>query len=397
MQYYIQFLHKESLMWDRNTEVVILKNGFSPAWKMIEHQDRGPIIWVDMDLDNHKTFDFPNGVAYVSVYYKSELFRVLEWAKQRPDVHFHIGGPIVDTWELSKEIENSLPNFTSHHKTTIERLLFDYDISPKDHWDLIVPDDVYESDIAYGFSISKFNGCWWRKCTFCKQKSVPKYLNYSEIPIIEYPGTKHIWINTYCMRPKDISLIYPNLPDRDDVRYASYLKLNHQSIVALSKAFEKMKCDPSNLAFNVGIEIPSDRLLKVFNRGVSLMEYIDGINFLLHHKCKVAINLIFRLGVIKDIDVEDVKLFAEGITNNQNDLSNITANIYRLHVSQERPIWNYLKSENVKLKKTYRHVWDVDLYNCDCDEKQMKLDNQMLDIYNNLNLGYVWDTIPRGE
>ena len=220
-------------------------------------------------------------------------------------------------------------------------------------------------------------------------------MNYSEIPVIDYPGTKHIWINTYCMRPKDITLIYPNLPNRDDVRYASYLKLNPGSIKALSEAFKKMECDPSKLAFNVGIEMPSDRILKIFNRGVSLSEYIDGINFLLDHKCKVSINLIHRLGFMKPSDIDDVRVFADGISHR--DLSNLTANIYRLHISPERPLWNFLIENGVFVHPSDRHVWDADIYIVKMNEKQMNFDHQMLKIYQDLNMSSLWDTIPEGE
>ena len=393
MMYFVQFYHRESLLWDRSTEVTVLKNGLSTVWKRIENMNHGPFVWVDMDSDF--SFNYPSGIALVSVYYKSELFRVLEWAKQRPDVEFHIGGPIVDTWPLSKEIENSLPNIKSHHKILIEDFLFEQQVAPLAHWDLKVPMNLENPNISYGFSISKHNGCWWRKCTFCKQKNVPTYLNYSEIPVIDYPGTKHIWINTYCMRPKDINLIYPNLPDRDDVKYASYLKLNRSSIEALDKAFYFTKCDTSNLAFNVGIEMPSDRILKIFNRGVSLSEYIDGINFLLRHKCKVSINLIHRLGFMKQSDIDDVRRFADGISHN--DLSNLTANIYRLHISPERPLWDYLIENGVFVKPSHLHVWDADIHIVKMNDDQMNFDNQMLKIYQELNMSSVWNTIPEGE
>jgi len=382
-------------MWDRKTEVTILKNGFSSVWKKLEHMNRGPIIWVDMDSELSNYFRYPNGIAYVSVYYKSELFKVITWAKQRPDVEFHIGGPIVDTWPLSKKIENSLPNLKSHHRILIEELLFQQEIAPLNFWDLKIPNNLEVSDLAYGFSISKKNGCWWRRCTFCKQKHVPKYLNYSEIPIIDYAGTKHIWINTYCMRPRDITSIYSKLPDRNDVRYASYLKLTSESISSLAHAFDKMKCDPSQLAFNVGIEMPSDRVLKIWDRGVSLCDYINGISFLLYHKCKIAINLIFRTGIVQKSDIDDVRLFTDALSHM--DLSNVTINIYRLHITPERPFWNYLIQNGVFVKPTDNHVWDSDLHIIKMNDEQMKFDEQMLHLYESLDLGYLWNTIPEGE
>lgn len=382
-------------MWDRKTEVTIFKNGFSSVWKKLEHMNVGPIIWVDMDSELSNYFRYPKGIAYVSVYYKSELYKVLTWAKQRPDVEFHIGGPIVDTWHLSKEIENSLPNIKSHHKVLIEEVLFQQDVAPRDFWDLKLPPAI-TGDIAYGFSISKKNGCWWRKCTFCKQKELPIYLNYSDIPVIDYSGTKHIWINTYCMRPKDILNIYPYLPDRDDVRYASYLKLTEESIYSLSLAFEKMQCDTTQLAFNVGIEFPIDRILKLTKRGVTLFDYINGLNFLLHHRCKIAINLILRTGIIESPDLDDVRYFTDGLALND-DLSNVTLNIYRLHVSPERPIWNYFVNNGVFVKPTHNHVWDADLHIVKMTDEQMDLDNQILNMYKELDVGYIYNTIPEGE
>ena len=395
MMYFVQFYHRESLMWDRNKEVTVFKNGFSSIWNRLSNLQHGPIIWVDMDSEESNYFRYPNGIAYVSVYYKSELFKVITWAKQRPDVEFHIGGPIVDTWPLSKEIENSLPNLKSHHKALIEEVLFQQKIAPLSHWNLRLPDHIDASDIAYGFSISKKNGCWWRRCTFCKQKNVPKYLNYSEIPVIDYPGTKHIWINTYCMRPRDIKNIYPNLPDRDDVRYATYLKLNHTSIDGLYDILPSMQCDPKNLAFNVGIEMPSARVLKIFDRGVSLPEYINGINLLLDHKCKVHMNLIFRLGFLQKSDIDDVKLFVDCISHN--DLSNLSASIYRLHISPERPLWNYLIENGVFVIPTDNHVWDADMYIVKLNEQQMQLDEQMLNIYNSIGMSSLSNYIPEGE
>jgi hypothetical protein len=382
-------------MWDRKKEVTVLKNGFSSIWKKLEHMNRGPIIWVDMDSEESNHFRYPNGIAYVSVYYKSELFKVMSWAKQRPDVEFHIGGPIVDTWPLSKEIENSLPNFKSHHKALIEEVLFQQKIAPLDFWDLKVPNNLENSNLMYGFSISKHNGCWWRRCTFCKQKNVPTYLNYSDVPVIDYPGTKHIWINTYCMRPRDIKQIYSNLPARDDVRYCSYLKLNPESISALKYAFEHMKCDPSQLAFNVGVEFPIDRILKLTKRGVTLLDYIDGLNFLLDHKCKVAMNLILRTGIIRKSDLLDVGVFVDGIC--LNDLSNLSGSIYRLHISPERPLWDYFINNGVFVIPTDNHVWDADLHIVKMNDEQMQFDNQMLSMYKELGMNYLWNTIPEGE
>jgi hypothetical protein len=395
MMYFVQFYQRESLMWDRSKEVTVFKNGFSSIWNRLSNLQHGPIIWMDADSEESDRFGFPNGIAYVSVYYKDELFKVLKWAKDRPDVEFHVGGPIIDTWPLSKKIEESLPNFKSHHKALIETVLFQQKIAPPSHWNLRLPDHINASDIAYGFSISKNNGCWWRRCTFCKQKTVPTYLNCSEIPIIDYPGTKHIWINTYCIRPRDIKNIYPNLPNRDDVRYATYLKLNRSSMRALAHSFYEMKCNPNQLAFNVGIDCPSDRILKIFNRGVCLSDYIEGLNFLLYRKCKIHINLIFRLGFLQKSDIDDVKLFADGLSHS--DLSNLSASIYRLHISPERPLWDYLIENGVFVTPSHNHVWEGDLHIVKMNDEQMKLDEQMYDIYKSLNMSSLISYIPEGE
>ena len=87
MLYFVQFYHRETLMWDRKTEVTIFKNGFSSVWKKLEHMNVGPIIWVDMDSELSNYFRYPKGIAYVSVYYKSELYKVLTWAKQHGIQH----------------------------------------------------------------------------------------------------------------------------------------------------------------------------------------------------------------------------------------------------------------------------------------------------------------------
>ena len=393
MMYFVQFYHREQLIWDRKREVTIFKNALSSVWKRIEGINHGPFVWIDMDNED-ATFDYPSGIAFCSVYYKSELFRVLRWAKQRPDVEFHIGGPIVDTWPLSKEIEDSLPNFRSHYKLLFEDFLFEQKFAPLAHWDLKLP-ETDAPEIAYGFSVSKLNGCWWRKCTYCKQKSLPIYLNPTEIPIIDYPGTKHIWLNTYCMRAQDIKNIYPNLPDRDDVRYGTFLKLNYWSTEYMLRAIETMKCNPKNLAFDIGIEFPIARVLEIANRGVSLPEYINGLNLLLEYGCKIHINLIQRLGFLKESDIDDVKLFAECISHN--DMSNLSASIFRLHISPERPMWDYLMDQNVYIKKAPNDIWDADIYNVYMTDEQLEIDNKILEIYKSLNMDYLWNSIPEGE
>lgn len=391
--YFVQFYHNETLMWDRKTEVTTFKNGFSSVWNRCEKL--GKIIWVNAQSKKSETFDYPCKTAYVSVYYKNELFKVIKWAKENPGIHFHIGGPIVDTWTLSKKLEGPIPNLTSHPKVLIEELLFNERVAPLDDWNLKIPSDIKTKHIFYNFSIAKKNGCWWRRCKYCKQKSVPIYINYKHIPVIDFNATKHIWINSYCIRPRDLTKIYSNLPNRKDVRYSTYLKLTEPSIRSLHEALAINRIEPRNLAFNVGIECASDRLLSIFDRGVTLNEYINGMNFLLRLGCKVHINLIFRLGILKESDIRDTRRFVHSLMGN--DLSNLSASIYRLHISKERPLWKYLVNKRVPLKPTYSHVWDSDIYNVKCNKNQMALENEMLSIYKNMNMNYLWNTIPEGE
>ena len=84
-------------------------------------------------------------------------------------------------------------------------------------WNL--PKFDIEGDIGYCVSLIQGIGCYWGKCTFCKQKGDLFDRNLDKIPIVKHNGHKYIWLHTLSLSPEMMKRYYPTFENRNDVSY----------------------------------------------------------------------------------------------------------------------------------------------------------------------------------
>lgn len=297
MKHFIQF-HGAKV---KDLDTYTISNGFSSTWKRFENL--GDMIWLSV---KDQFLNLP-GTVYVSCSWGDEIDYVFEWAKQMPHMYFIVGGPMVDSGVISK-----LPNVKMYWKQAYE--LFGGTFPTPEEWKLNLPNIEDGKHIRYSYSISFGGLCHWGKCVFCKYgDGKPHEFSDLKIPIVEYHGLKTIWINTKSLTSDNIEMLIPNMKWYNDVFYVAYLRPS----LKVKKAFEKVGHlieKPDHLTLNVGVEFPSDRMLKFMRKGFTMQDCIDCINTLTEIGINVSVNTISAWPNLKQSDVDQVKFFVDSIS-----------------------------------------------------------------------------------
>jgi len=365
MKVFLQFYREEEYLYG-NDIIVNFLNGLSHVWDQIKNE--GEIIWRDVD-DIETPPIITDGIIYASVWYTKSLRLLYSWAQQYPKLEIFICGPIVSYYDLS--LGKELSNFHSIRENA-EDVFFNGVTSD---WKLEIPNT--NKSIGYNVSLTNGTGCYWGKCNFCNITKPLKYRTINKVPIIDNDNLKFIWIHVYSMPPDLIKKLYPTFEDRKDVRYATYIRGDKYTAKALKETIPKLSVDPKYLGFNIGIEFPTNKMLKYMNKGVTVEEYLYFIRIAAEHNIRLHFNFILGW---KPTDLEDIK-GVECFLNNLFKISKpntITAHIYPLYVTENKLIMRDYTKEDLEV---YERDFNIFIGRPKLNSKEVEINNKLRKLY----------------
>jgi hypothetical protein len=361
---YIQFYSYTWQNWDRleRRKTLLLNNGFSSVWNFIKND--GNIIWVDPTK-----LEFPDvsGPVYISCSFLEEFDYIKKWVITRPDIFFIVGGPIV----IRTKVSLPYPNFIADPRQLYET----FNIEPKiDLWNLEIPKELDFEDVKYTYSFST-KACYWGKCTFCPDNKDwgGKVLDLGEIPVI-MPGHNIVWINSLAITPKEIIKIFPTLSSESVYNFF----LRGDSVVL--KALKDVSIIPT-LHPSIGVEFPSNRMLKFMNKGTTIDILTKVILKFLENGSAVCLNLILGWPNLVESDINEAKEFLKKLSLFKNNV-----------ILNTSLLVSFVKDDNTisrinNLNKVF--------YTYNLNREQKKLNDRVLNLYRNFNSVNVYDDFKK--
>jgi hypothetical protein len=370
--YFLQYF-TDAPWFEKDKPMFHFHNGFSAAYHNLKN--KGDFIW----LKSGTKLSIESGIVYASLMYDTEVKSLMDVARQNPNIEIHIGGPMISIYDIKK---NNIPNFITHPQIMVEEL-FNINYDPN-AWGLELPYGF--KNIGYNFSLVNGTGCSWAKCNFCKRQNGT--FNYKEripdreIPIIKASGTKYIWIRTATINPDFLR----QMPYRKDVVYCSYIRGDEFNYKKLKKA----DLHPG-MQFSIGVELPSNRMLKYVCKGSTIESLTKTIKLLRKNKCKIHISLMLGFNNFNWDDIEEAKRFFS------KDFSDITASIYYLTIIGDRTIYYNPPGPIKKQSFAINSEWNKTIldfpgmYQCVLNDEQWQLNNTLYKIYINSGLQINFD------
>jgi radical SAM superfamily enzyme YgiQ (UPF0313 family) len=206
----------------------------------------------------------------------------------------------------------------------------------------------------------------------------PVYREFNEIPIIDYPGNKFIWLHTFSIPPEMIRDVLPKLPDRNDVNYITYMRADKNVYESLLYAFKKLRVSGNFLFFDLGIEVPSNRMLKWMKKGSTVQNYLKVIELLYKNNCRMHFNLMSEWPNLTEDDVIQTEYFLSELVK-IGCAKNITANLYPIQIVYDRPFFNEFKD----VYKENNDFWSFNISHPNLNEEQININNKMRKLYRN--------------
>ena len=305
--YFIQFYTERDVSVDGHTYYpgVHLYNGFSNTLHLCKNL--GDVVWVDTQKMNLPT---DATTLYVSVFFGPTLLSVLAWAEEHPNVKVVIGGPAITHRALV--VQKPLPNVKLVPET-VERVIFNQ--PDMNTWALDFPIGVSQEKV-YVPSYSVGRTCYWGHCTFC---SYPRSADLFARGVDYLPKTwdRRVWL--WLATPSlTASFLEENLSklNSDVELYLGVLRADKDVIQALKKALptatrNKEGKIPLRVCF--GVECPSNRMLKLMNKGVTTVQFIELIKVLKQYDCMFLFSLIDGWKDLKKEDLGDIENFCKEV------------------------------------------------------------------------------------
>ncbi|MEA3231310.1 MAG: hypothetical protein U9Q05_06100 [Thermodesulfobacteriota bacterium] len=348
-----------------------LTNGFSDTYDLC--RGKGDFFWVEHEGDSSKwhsekiytdrKLPIDKGTVYVSAAYINHFYQAYIWSRHYPEIEFIVGGPVTasrecapDTWDpLYFQVRDNV-RFPGNLKITgqsVEDIFGTANFSGR--WQLEVPHAVVDPESPIYLSYTLDNSCYWGKCIYCNIKEAPRDLfrrreimncEFAQLP---HPGRKIVRLNTGSITPKNIREILPSLPRRTDLEYRTFMRSAKAENQALKNALAKMEGGFPALTLGIGIEFPSDRMLRFMGKGITNADILETLRICGQYKVKVNGNVILGWGNLLEEDVRDLEQFFE----NMPDQSMTTAQLRWLYAHPHTIIHEQYQGEPTFLGPFY--------------------------------------------
>ncbi len=280
-----------------------LSNGFSSALPLCKKH--GDVIWIK----DHETPPGTYERLFVSVLYTYQIYELIDFARANPHISMIAGGPGIRTNHMA--LLRSIPDFPENlllFEGTVESYFGEADY--RYDWDIDFP--AIEDDIdlvIMGYRVS--NKCYWNKCIFCthtepgKDRSPLGFERFNSI--LDRSPYKNNWI--FILHPsipaKKLGII-TQLPKRDNATFSVYLRAGKAEANEMIRLAGKLP----NLCTLSGVEFPSNRMLKYFNKGITTDSVLFTAKALVDLGIKrVELSFIRNIPGITRMDLDEADAF----------------------------------------------------------------------------------------
>lgn len=272
-----------------------LFNGMHYVW------DEAQPVWMEL---KHGCWDnIPDAdEIYVTANGYMTAVKMWEWAKRSPHQKFILGGPLVQMVTLCP-IEKLPDNLILNSQ--MAETLFDKTPDPM-NFKIVVPPEA-NAQLFYLFPYK--TNCEWGKCKFCIEPKGEER-KWSLKPLSDAPKG-FVCISGPNMTVQDILDFRDVNTDGKVIRIA--LRAEERNLKALEELAKVQNPDHFTLA--IGVEFPSDRMLTLMRKGVTLDQYIKFLNGVNDLGFRFGMSFIQDWGCLVPSDLEDAKRFFEGIKN----------------------------------------------------------------------------------
>ena len=316
---FLQFYSKS-----RFNDYYDLGNGFSDTYDLCKSQ--GDFLWLEYDGLLWSTVDalvrdvaplwkcegvelpITKGTIYVSALYVMHLYQCYVWAKMYPDIKFIVGGPAVrsDLYIMKEEMPK---NCIISSKTVEEQFNvpnFSYD------WYLDIPENVKGKEIVFSYTLD--TSCYWSKCVYCNYAFCKQRIR-DDVTFgfekIKHDGLKTVKLNSPSLTPKLLDTIIPHLPRDKNIKYDMYIRSCKAENDALSRVIKGS--ESLNMKFISGIEYPSDRVLKMLDKGITVKEILNTIRIFAESSHELMLFIILFWNNLQESDLVDMEKFIDAL------------------------------------------------------------------------------------
>ena len=242
-------------------------------------------------------------------------------------------------------------------------------------WKLAVPDLVPKDSPIY-LSYTLDNRCYWSNCIYCNIALHAKELFRKRTDIryefkeLNHPGRKIVRINTASITPKNIREVLPNLPCRDDLEYRIFMRPARAENEALKTVLAHWQGDFPKVMFGIGMEFPSNRMLKYACKGFSTEEMLETLEISVMHGIRINVNFILGWNNLRESDIQELENFLKAMP--EKCVTNIQIRWLLAHPHTK--IHDTYKGESIKMGPFYLG------FRVDVDDEQMALNQEAADI-----------------
>jgi len=293
-------------------------NGFSDTYDLCK--SKGDFLWINHSKElkgyGHNEqinidIDLPinKGTIYTSIYYISHLYQVYKWAIRYPNIKFIAGGPSANKKNFIIDY-SIIPTNLILIEDTVEEYFnvpnFSYP------WKLELPQEDHSMSLSYTYTLRSL--CYWGKCIFCNysqgKRERPK-INF-EFLDVDYKGFQRVNLYTPSMTPTQLKDLFYKLEYNKNIRYDIYLRGNKAETEALKEIFENRTTKFPQTKFFIGVEFPSDKMLKYMNKNASIEGILNTINMISnysHEGIQIALPFILGWNNFDHDDMRSLDLF----------------------------------------------------------------------------------------
>ncbi len=311
-----------------------LCNGFSDTHDLCA--ERGEFWWSEHEPDRnawyreetYEQWDLPirKGTVYLSAVYLNHLYQAYVWARKYPDIRVVVGGPVaaekhagLGRWDpVYFQIEDRAtfpPNLVITGKS-VEDWFGVPNFSGR--WKLDLPPGLpAESPIYFSYTLD--NRCYWSKCIYCNiALHAPDHFRHRddmrfEFRELQHPGKKIVRLNTGSITPKYIREVLPALPRGSSFHYRTFMRPASAENEALRHILSRPEVDLQNLIFGLGIEFPSNRMLRYAGKGVTRDEVLDSLRICAEHGLEANGNVVLGWNNLTEEDLREFEEFLQAM------------------------------------------------------------------------------------
>lgn len=301
-------------------------NGFTDTYDLCK--SKGDFYWINLNNVAHvalfnkqetlnKCYEIEppinKGIIYISAICTTHLYLAYIWSKKYPNIKFIVGGPAVINDGLT--ITSDLPENLTFTIKSVESYFGFEDFSFK--WNLEIPyDSNHGRIITYTIDLN----CYWNNCTYCSGynpclKRIRKDIQL-EFKNVDLAKPTKVRLNSPSISPSFIREYFPLLPQKDNLSYLTLIRPSYKEKNALNSI--KDTCKDLKILFGMGIEFPSDRILNSVNRGITVNEMIETINFMAETfpNSELVMTAILGWNNLQDKDLREAEKFINNIPTN---------------------------------------------------------------------------------